>query len=305
MNKKYFSIVICTFNRPKKCIRTIKKILEQKFDDFSSLEIIVVDDNSDNQNSLIIKEFLNNKDIKYFRHQKNYGLSKARNTGIKNCNGKWFAFCDDDDYWPQGYLSKVNKIIKESKDDVGIVLGFSKKYFSSYNKLIKKNNKLSNLILSGITPPVASQFYKKELVDNVGGYNENIKSGVDHDLWISMVDKLNPYVDIAWGAEPKVSKEYNLSRMTLNEIKRRKGIADSLIIWRETLVNRFGLKFYKHFCDSYMSYVEFTFFIKRLPNLNLLILCKIFTNKYYFFYFRKTFLKLFKFNICNNFKNFY
>ena len=38
---------------------------------------------------------------------------------------------------------------------------------------------------------------------------------------------------------------------------------------KEKLVNRFGMKFYNHFCDSYMSYVEFTFFIKRLPNLNL------------------------------------
>ena len=72
----------------------------------------------DDQNSLILREYIKNKDIKYIKHSKNYGLSKARNTGIKNCNGKWFTFCDDDDYWPEGFFLKIHKTIKESNDEI-------------------------------------------------------------------------------------------------------------------------------------------------------------------------------------------
>ena len=45
---------------------------------------------------------------------------------------------------------------------------------------------LKNLIKKGFTPPVASQFYNLSILKEINGYNKNVNSGVDHDLWIRL-----------------------------------------------------------------------------------------------------------------------
>ena len=55
----------------------------------------------------------------------------------------------------------------------------SSKYFKTFEDLFSSSN-----------PPVGSQVYLLSLdKTKVGGYREEIKSGVDHDLWIRIARK--------------------------------------------------------------------------------------------------------------------
>lgn len=93
------SVIIPLYNKGKSITNTITKVLEQTYHDF---EIIVVDDGStDNGPEEVLK--LQDKRIRLI-HQKNAGVSAARNRGIKEAQYDLIAFLDADDEWMPDYL---------------------------------------------------------------------------------------------------------------------------------------------------------------------------------------------------------
>ena len=79
-------------NYVKDCIESI---LNQSFSDF---ELILVDDGSTDGSGMICEEYAAKDRRVSVIHQKNAGLSSARNTGIRNAKGKYLCFVDSDDY---------------------------------------------------------------------------------------------------------------------------------------------------------------------------------------------------------------
>lgn len=104
------SIIIPVYQTQDTIDRCIESILQQSFTDY---EIILVDDGSDDECSLLCDKYSQ----KYRRittiHKKNGGLSDARNTGIKHSKGKYITFIDSDDaiqnYTLQALMDEINK----------------------------------------------------------------------------------------------------------------------------------------------------------------------------------------------------
>jgi glycogen(starch) synthase len=88
------SIVIPYYNVGKYIRETLENIYQISYDDF---EVIVVNDGSDEAESIDTIISLQNKYPFKLIHQKNQGLSGARNTGLKNTTGEFIAFIDADD----------------------------------------------------------------------------------------------------------------------------------------------------------------------------------------------------------------
>ncbi len=109
------SVVIPTYNRPSLLQKAIQSVLNQTFQEF---EIIVVDDGEEKRANNIVKSFKNDK-IKYIQHKHSMGGAVARNTGIKNAQGKYIAFLDDDDEWLPEKLKLQVEVLDKSGDDVG------------------------------------------------------------------------------------------------------------------------------------------------------------------------------------------
>ena len=69
---------------------------------YPNIEILLVDDKGNDCSMQLVKRIIQNhprkKYIKILRHQKNEGLSCARNTIIKNAKGEFLYFMDSDDY---------------------------------------------------------------------------------------------------------------------------------------------------------------------------------------------------------------
>ena len=88
------SVIVPVYNSEKNLEKCIESILQQTW---KNLEIILVDDGS-TDNSPAICDELHKRDIRiHVIHQKNQGVSCARNVGLECANGEYIAFVDSDD----------------------------------------------------------------------------------------------------------------------------------------------------------------------------------------------------------------
>src|SRR5258708_14105016 len=97
-----FSTIIPTYNRATFVARAIESALEQRLADDARTEVIVVDDESTDNTSVVAAGF--GERITYIR-QSNRREGAARNAGAAVASGAYFAFLDSDDYWLPGKLA--------------------------------------------------------------------------------------------------------------------------------------------------------------------------------------------------------
>lgn len=89
------SIVVPVYNVEKYLSECIDSILAQTYKNF---ELILIDDGSPDNCPKICDEYAKKDNRIIVIHQKNKGVSNARNAGIKIANGKWIMFVDSDDW---------------------------------------------------------------------------------------------------------------------------------------------------------------------------------------------------------------
>ncbi len=108
------SIVIPAYNATQTIERTIKSIDldNNKFRNEVDLEVIIIDDGSDDSASLkkIIKNY---KKIVFLKHRVNKGMCAARNTGIKKSRGSVVIILDSDDEFISNWLEVFRRIYQE------------------------------------------------------------------------------------------------------------------------------------------------------------------------------------------------
>ncbi|MCI8417924.1 MAG: glycosyltransferase [Lachnospiraceae bacterium] len=127
------SIIIPVYNVEKYVKRCIESVLNQWQKEF---EIILVDDGSLDQSGVICEDYKERYPFIRVIHQKNKGLSEARNTGIRVAKGQYLAFLDSDDFVKNNSYQKMLKIIKEQQVD--IVVGEAVSYVDDNHIYLKK-----------------------------------------------------------------------------------------------------------------------------------------------------------------------
>jgi GT2 family glycosyltransferase len=94
--RELVSVIIPTFNRAQIVGRAIDSALNQSHRD---VEVIVVDDgSSDDTGAAISRRYAREPRLRYV-HQRNGGVSSARNRGLREARGDFIAFLDSDDAW--------------------------------------------------------------------------------------------------------------------------------------------------------------------------------------------------------------
>jgi glycosyltransferase involved in cell wall biosynthesis len=93
MDTPKVSVIIPTYNGREYINDAIQSVLDQTY---PNLELIIVDDSSPEDMSLVVKSFLDTR-VRYIRHKRNLGAVAARKTGVDASSGDIIAFLDQDD----------------------------------------------------------------------------------------------------------------------------------------------------------------------------------------------------------------
>ena len=118
------SFIVPVYNVVPYLRKCVDSLLMQDYDDY---EIILVDDGSTDNSPQICDEFaspsftnsLTHSVVIKVIHQKNGGLSTARNAGIKAAKGEYICFVDSDDYWSPNVLGRL--MAQVERDDLDVL----------------------------------------------------------------------------------------------------------------------------------------------------------------------------------------
>lgn len=103
MKQGLISVIIPVYNVAPYLREALDSVVNQTYRD---LEIIVVDDGSTDGSGEICDEYSCDPRITVI-HQKNGGLSNARNTGLDHATGSYIAFLDSDDAWHSSFIERL------------------------------------------------------------------------------------------------------------------------------------------------------------------------------------------------------
>ena len=176
------SIITPTYNREKFIGETLECLQNLKYQNW---ECIVMDDDSTDNSATVILEMAKKDDrIKYF-HQSKSLLPVTKNNAIAHSTGKYILPLDSDDLIAPEYISEAVEIL-EKKPEVklvycrGVYFGDKKGKWKlepySYKQLLIKNC-IHNTAL-----------FRRADFDKTSGYNPNMTTSEDWDLWISLLE---------------------------------------------------------------------------------------------------------------------
>lgn len=187
-NNPQISVILSVFNDDDFIEECIKSILTQTFSDF---ELIIIDDDSYDKTSNIIRKFSDNR-IKIIKNQQNIGLTCSLNKAIKTAQGKYIARIDADDIALPNRLECQFRFL-ENNPDYNLCGG--QVNFISENGSVKKKSTMTihfHEIVATIfvqNPIIHSTaFFRKHIFDKLGGYDQNLKRSQDYDLWFRFLD---------------------------------------------------------------------------------------------------------------------
>lgn len=164
------TIIVSVYNVEKYLKKCLDSLINQTY---KNLEIIVIDDGSTDGSGKICDEFAKIDDRVIVVHQKNAGVSVARNIGLDKMTGSHVTFVDSDDYLEQKAIEKfLTILIYENADIVcgeaitfimdGTIYYPNKKAEKFSTDVIKEKILLDKLGNHAIT-----KFYKAELWKNI------------------------------------------------------------------------------------------------------------------------------------------
>ena len=106
------SVIIPSYNYIDYIGKCLDSVLSQ---DYSQIELIVVDDGSTDGTVEFLKSF---NGISKLILQENRGVSVARNRGLLEANGDFIAFLDADDFWDISKISKQVRVALNTQADL-------------------------------------------------------------------------------------------------------------------------------------------------------------------------------------------
>lgn len=207
MQSKKVSVIVPIYNVEKyigKCVDSIRN------QDYPNIEIILVDDGSPDKSPQIIDEMASNDDRIKVIHEKNGGVSSARNRGIAAATGEYIMFVDGDDWVDDDYVSYFVDLIEKHGCDIGMdknnymvekTMSADKSYRVSAEKAIEW------IYLGTLFVAVWNKIYKTSLLRESGVlFNEEIWYG---EGMLFNIECLQCVEEVAIGEKAVYHQTYN------------------------------------------------------------------------------------------------
>lgn len=162
------SVIVPVYNAEKYLRKCIESIIKQTY---SNLEIILINDGSEDDSKNICDEFALKDERIVLIHKKNEGVGSARNDGLNRATGKYIAFVDCDDYIEKDTIEILyNNLIEKNVDCVK----------GNYDIIINENAIQNNEL------KLDKQYNKDEIKEFV---NILLSEKVKSFLWLLLIKK--------------------------------------------------------------------------------------------------------------------
>lgn len=191
------SVIVPVYKTEKYINRCIDSILSQTFSD---IEVILVDDGSPDNCPKICDEYATKDSRVKVIHQKNSGVSSARNAGLKVCCGEYLLFVDADDYISSDMIENLFLAIGKKYDvaisgytEIGLTV---KTEIYDYKGCKSKDDFILHCIQNtgGV---VCSKLYKTSIIKkNDIFFNENLIQSEDLIFALNVFLKSDTFITI-------------------------------------------------------------------------------------------------------------
>lgn len=251
------SVIIPTYNRSATILDTISSVLMQ---DYAPLEIIVIDDGSDDETAAVISHLIDAGDIILIRQNHSGKPSCGRNRGLQAATGDVvFIFDSDDLMLPSKIKMTMDAFTKVDIDEVGFCCTdfilrrpdeseqshFARAYYDSFREMpravvdnhvyLLAARSAYNALLAANYVGTSSVAFPRAIVDAGFRFDESLTNADDYDLWLRLARikkvlviscPLHVYIVHAGGVLTKSIRTGGKWRTHIQLLKRELGYAE-------------------------------------------------------------------------------
>lgn len=176
------SVVIPCFNQAEFLGEAVESVLQQTR---RPLDVIVVDDGSTDDTASVCRRY---PAVRYI-HQANEGLAKARNAGLMAATGTYLVFLDADDRLHSGAVDIGVRLLQEHPEwafvsgehrDISPTGSVQKEWT---RQPVTADHYLA-LLRSNYVGMVATVMYRRQVFEDVGGFDATLSACEDYDLYL-------------------------------------------------------------------------------------------------------------------------
>lgn len=192
--KPLVSVVMNCFNGEAYLNEAIDSVYAQDMDGW---EIILFDNNSTDQSADIAKGY--DQRLRYIKNDVTEPLGHARNVAVSHARGKYIAFLDCDDLFEPSKLSKQLEVMNR-KNPNGRRMAMA---YCDSMRIDKKGNNIAPFscdhqlyhgdvyvyLMRECFIAMSTCFIDREVLEQVGGFNESYGQVEDWDLWLKIARK--------------------------------------------------------------------------------------------------------------------
>lgn len=199
--KPLVSVCIPAYNNAAYIKETIDSILSQTYE---NLELVICDDNSKDNTAKVI-EGIKDERIKFYKNEKNLGMSGNWNRCLSKCSGEFIKLICADDMLSKSCLEREVKALLEHPSAVlaesdtrlfdlnGKPKGFYKRYRTSGLTDGRKIARAGLFVKNYFGAPLANTFRKSVLKD-AGGFDPWYTYILDYDFWVKLACMGDVYI---------------------------------------------------------------------------------------------------------------
>ena len=176
------SVVVPIYNTERYLDRCITSVLAQSE---RAIEVICVDDGSLDQSGRICEEYARQDPRVRVIHQRNAGVSVARNTGLSAATGRYVCFVDSDDFVHRAYIATLLSNLENSGSCMA-VFGLSKDTIGdeipeNRQRILPVGDALADLFREkkGIRGYIGGKLFQSEMIKQGVRFDESQKLAED------------------------------------------------------------------------------------------------------------------------------
>lgn len=176
--QKNLSVIIITFNRPRKLYNCLKSIKNSNID---NIEVIVIDDANSGDTDSIVREFFS--DAKIIKHERPLLPCLCLQEGLLNAQALIAARIDDDNVLPPDVLPKLVEVIASddkiafcgtvSSDSAGNLYAHAFRLSGITKRVVPIKVRMSENVGSVIDVDIVDNVYvfRRDLLNDIGGFS--------------------------------------------------------------------------------------------------------------------------------------